>query len=95
MTENKHRPIRIGAVSYLNSKPLVYHLGQLAENAELSLDYPSLLADQLAAGELDVALIPSIEIIRNPECELISDACVASCGPVLSVRRIFKLTNSD
>ncbi|MCA9039435.1 MAG: menaquinone biosynthesis protein [Planctomycetaceae bacterium] len=86
MTENKHRPIRIGAVSYLNSKPLVYHLGQLAENAELSLDYPSLLADQLAAGELDVALIPSIEIIRNPECELISDACVASCGPVLSVR---------
>ncbi|MEZ6049161.1 MAG: menaquinone biosynthesis protein [Planctomycetaceae bacterium] len=86
MTDNKHRPIRIGAVSYLNSKPLVYQLSQLAADAELTLDYPSLLADQLAAGELDVALIPSIEIIRNPNYELISDACVASCGPVLSVR---------
>ncbi|MAT15723.1 MAG: hypothetical protein CMJ46_10705 [Planctomyces sp.] len=80
------RTLRIGAVSYLNSKPLVYRLAELAPDAEVTLDYPSRLADQLNAGELDVALIPSIEIIRNPSLRLISDACVASCGPVLSVR---------
>ncbi|QDU78724.1 Chorismate dehydratase [Polystyrenella longa] len=86
MTDNQCRPLRIGAVSYLNAKPLVYRLAELAPAAELKLDYPSRLADQLAAGELDVALIPSIEITRNPSCKLISDACIASCGPVLSVR---------
>ena len=44
--------IRIGAVNYLNTKPLVYELEALAPNAELVLDYPSRLADQMARGEL-------------------------------------------
>jgi chorismate dehydratase len=56
--------IRIGAVSYLNSKPLVHELETLAPQAELTLDYPSRLADQLARGDLDVALIPVIEYFR-------------------------------
>ena len=52
-------PIRIGAVNYLNTKPLICDLDLLAPDAELILDVPSRLADLLAAGELDVALIPS------------------------------------
>ncbi len=79
-------PIRVGAVSYLNSKPLIEDLEELAENAELMLDYPSLLADDLAAGRIDVGLIPSIEVIRSSEYEIISNACVATQGPVLSVK---------
>lgn len=79
-------PIRVGAVSYLNSKPLIEDLEALAENAELMLDYPSLLADDLAAGRIDVGLIPSIEVIRSSEYEIISNACVATQGPVLSVK---------
>ena len=42
--------IRIGAVSYLNSKPLIHDLNALAPQAELILDYPSRLADRLARG---------------------------------------------
>jgi chorismate dehydratase len=61
------RPVRIGAVRYLNSKPLIYRLEELAPRAELRLDVPSRLADDLAAGELDVALIPSIEYFRHGE----------------------------
>ena len=53
--------IRIGAVSYLNTKPLVYQLEALAPDAELVLDYPSRLADRMAKGTLEVALIPVIE----------------------------------
>jgi chorismate dehydratase len=56
--------LRIGAVNYLNTKPLIYDLETLAGDAELILDYPSRLADQLQNGQLDVALIPVIEYFR-------------------------------
>ena len=36
--------IRIGAVNYLNTKPLIYDLEELAPEAELVLDVPSRLA---------------------------------------------------
>jgi chorismate dehydratase len=77
---------RIGAVSYLNSKPLLVDLPSLLPAAELRLDYPSRLADDLAAGRLDAALIPSIEFFRGTGYELVSDACVAARGPVFSVK---------
>jgi len=80
------RRIRIGAVTYLNSKPLVEGLAGLCPAADLILDYPSRLADQLARGALDVALIPSVESFGNPDYEVVSDACVATRGEVLSVR---------
>lgn len=83
-------PVRIGAVSYLNSKPLIEGLPELAPQAQLILDYPSRLADELAAGRLDVALIPSIESFGDPDYEIVSDACVASRGPVLSVKLYFR-----
>lgn len=82
----RDRPLRIGAVSYLNSKPLVEDLAELASEAELVLDVPSRLADDLSAGELDVALIPSVEVLRDADYEIVSDACVATRGPVLSVK---------
>ncbi len=78
--------IRVGAVSYLNTKPLVFGLDRLAPYAEISYDLPSRLADDLAAGRLDVALIPSVEYLQNPAYTIVSDACIACRGPVLSVK---------
>ena len=78
--------LKIGAVSYLNSKPLIEGLGEISDRIELILDYPSVLADRLGRGELDAALIPSISCFQNPAYEIISDACVATRGPVLSVK---------
>ena len=80
------RQLRVGAVSYLNTKPLVFQFQELAPNADLILDVPSRLAQRLASGELDVALIPSIEFFQNPEYTIVSDACIACRGPVLSVK---------
>lgn len=80
------RPLRIGAVSYLNSKPLIEGLAEAAPEAELVLDYPSRLADALGRGELDVALVPSIVCLLAPHYEVVSDACVATRGPVMSVK---------
>lgn len=78
--------LRIGAVNYLNSKPLIEGLADLAPSADLVLDYPSRLADALSRGTLDVALVPSIASLLDPEYEVVSDACVATRGPVLSVK---------
>jgi len=78
--------MRIGAVSYLNTKPLVYRLTELAPQHELIFDLPSRLADDLAAGRLDVALIPSIEYFQNPAYRIVSDACIGCRGPVRSVK---------
>jgi chorismate dehydratase len=79
------RGIRIGAVNYLNTKPLICDLEQLAPEVELVLDVPSRLADLLGAGELDVALIPVIEYFRAGCYSIVPDISIATRGPVLSV----------
>jgi chorismate dehydratase len=79
--------LRVGAVNYLNSKPLIERLPDLAPEIDLQLDLPSRLADRMAAGELDVGLIPVIEFFRG-EGEgytFIPGIAIASRGPVLSV----------
>src|SRR5262245_48768745 len=90
MKNNASQRLRIGAVNYLNSKPLIQGLAELAPEAELVLDFPGRLADRLTAGALDVALVPSIACLLEPDYEVVSDACVAARGPVLSVKLYFR-----
>jgi len=78
--------LRLGAVSYLNTKPLVFGLAERAPQIEIVYDVPSRLADDLQAGRLDVALIPSIEYARHADFTPVSDACIGCRGPVLSVK---------
>ncbi len=78
--------IRVGAVTYLNARPLIFSLAKLAPQVEIVIDLPSRLADALAAGTLDVAMIPSIEYARGRGYTIISDACIACDGPVRSVK---------
>ncbi|PHQ34337.1 hypothetical protein CEE69_15045 [Rhodopirellula bahusiensis] len=80
--------LRLGAVSYLNTKPLIETLPErLGQLGKLRLDLPSRLARDLAAGKLDIALIPSVEYFRGgDDYEIISDAAIACRGPVWSVR---------
>jgi chorismate dehydratase len=80
-----HATIRVGAVNYLNTKPLICDLEQIAPEVDLVLDVPSRLADLLAAGELDVALIPVIEYFRAGGYTIVPDISIATRGPVLSV----------
>ncbi len=77
--------VRIGAVNYLNTKPLICDLEQLAPQAELILDVPSRLAELLADGHLDVGLIPVIEYFRAGRYSIVPNIAIASRGPVLSV----------
>ncbi len=78
--------LRVGAVNYLNTKPLVYRLERLAPRADVIFDLPSRLADGLADGRFDVALIPSIEFFHDLGYRIVSNACIGCRGPVLSVK---------
>jgi chorismate dehydratase len=80
--------VRVGAVRYLNTKPLVHGLAGLG--FDVVYDLPSRLADSLAAGTLDVALIPSIELFRGDGYRIVSDACIGCRGPVMSVKLFFR-----
>mgnify|MGYP002628054655 FL=1 len=95
LMSHQRKPLKIGAVSYLNSKPLIEGLHDLSDDAELILDVPSQLADDLGNGLLDVALIPSVESFLDSAYEIVSDACVATHGPVLSVKLYSRVHPGD
>lgn len=78
------RPIRLGAVHYLNVRPLVYGLERDARFT-LRFDAPSRCALLLAAGEIDLGMIPSIEYARAAEYRIVPGLCIASHAEVASV----------
>jgi chorismate dehydratase len=84
---------RIGSVSFLNAKPLIYGLeGQ--PNLSLSLDVPSRLLAGLERGDYDVALLPVIDYRRLPGLRLLTAGGICCDGPTLTVR-IFSTTPID
>jgi chorismate dehydratase len=77
--------IRIGVVDFLNARPLVHGLDK-ERGVELLHDRPSRLAQSLRRGELDVALVSSIECFRSPELRVVPEIGICSEGPVRSVK---------
>lgn len=73
--------LRIGAVSYLNTRPLIRGL----DPRRLVLDVPSRLAARFFAGELDVALLPVFEVLREGGGLVVDDVAIACRGEVYSV----------
>ncbi|MGV3484034.1 MAG: menaquinone biosynthetic enzyme MqnA/MqnD family protein [Planctomycetaceae bacterium] len=86
--------LRVGAVSYLNSRPLICGLRERLKGiGTLTLNLPSRLADDLRAGKLDVALVPSIEYLSGIDrgYRAVSNAVIACRGPVWSVRLLSRV----
>jgi len=79
--------LRIGAVSYLNTLPLVEGMkqGVAADRIALSYATPAVLADRMAGGELELALLPVIELARIPDLELVPGLGIVTRGPSRSV----------
>ena len=78
---------RLGAVSYLNSRPLVWGL-ERSPRFVVRYDVPSRCAELLHEGAIDVGLIPSIEYLRGPArtpYSIVPDVSLASRGAVASV----------
>lgn len=81
------KKIRVGAVSYLNTKPLIYGFeqGLMKDDVELIIDYPANIADALIKDEIDIGLVPVAVIPKLKEHHIISDYCIACNGEVASV----------
>ena len=76
---------RLGSVSYLNSKPLIYGLDE-ADDLSLALDVPAKLIDALRAGAVDIALLPIIDYQRLAGLCIVPSGGIGSNGPTLTVR---------
>jgi chorismate dehydratase len=79
-------PRRLGVVSFLNAKPLIAGLERDA-SVELVFAVPSRLPAMLDAGDIDVGLVPVIDIgLRRERWRIVSDACIGCDGETLTVR---------
>ena len=84
--------LRVGAVSFLNTKPLIYPLlnKEIRTDIALSVDVPSRIATLLSEGKLDVGLIPIIEYFRakpsGTDYCIFPNISIASDGSVKSIQ---------
>ena len=78
----------IGVVPYLNAEPLVAALREppLADEVQVCSEVPSLLANQLLAGELDAALVSIGAVLPEPSLRLLPGYCIASHERVRSIQ---------
>jgi len=79
-------PVRLGAVSYLNTLPLIEGL-QACADLRLTLAAPSRLLPMLESGDVDLARAPVVDALRaGPELEAVPAGAIGSDGATLSVR---------
>ena len=90
----EQQPWRIGAVSFLNAKPLICGLSERAD-VELVCDVPSRLPALLDDGCVHVALTPVVDMVRSQRSwKIVSDACIGCDGETMTVR-VFSRTPPD
>ena len=79
--------LRVGIVNFLNSKPLAWGFlkGHHADLFAPSYHPPAMVARLLSQGNLDVGLVPSIEVQKIPGLKVLPDLCVAATHEVRSV----------
>ena len=89
------RPVRLGAVSYLNARPLTWALDRAPERWEIRYDVPSVCAQLLHAGDVDLGLVPSIDYLQSPDYRLVPGVGIGSLGPVASVALFTRVPVQD
>ena len=84
-------PILLGAVDYLNARPLTYGLDRRSDLFSLRYDPPSQCAELLHAEQIDVGMIPAIEYCRGPEYSIVPGMGIISERSVASVALFTKV----
>ncbi|MFP5040514.1 menaquinone biosynthetic enzyme MqnA/MqnD family protein [Parasediminibacterium sp. JCM 36343] len=81
------KKIKVGAVSYLNTKPLLHgiHKSGLIDSIELVEAYPSIIAGWLVDGTIDIGLVPVAIIPKLKESHIVTDYCIGAEGAVATV----------
>jgi chorismate dehydratase len=77
--------VRIGAVGYLNARPLTWALDRDPARWTIRYDLPAVCAGLLQAGDVDLGLTPSIEYLHDPGYRFVPGIGIGSRGAVTSV----------
>ncbi|HUQ96896.1 MAG TPA: menaquinone biosynthesis protein, partial [Chitinophagaceae bacterium] len=79
--------IKVAAVSYLNTKPLLYGIKRhgVLKKMDLIEDYPAKIAQLLIENKVDVGLVPVAIIPKLKDWHIITDYCIGADGAVASV----------
>jgi chorismate dehydratase len=87
------RRLRISAISYLNTAPLMWDFehGHLGQHFDVSYTVPSLCAQAVAEGTADIGIIPAIAYQTIPDLVIIPDIAIAARGPVRSILLVSKV----
>ena len=84
-------PVRIGAVGYLNARPLTWALDAAPGRWTIRYDLPSVCSSLLHAGEVDLGLVPSIDYLQDPDYRFVPGVGIGSRGPIASVALFTKV----
>lgn len=90
-------PLRISAISYLNTAPLMWDFENgetaqaLKQHFEFTYTIPAKCADELKAGETDIGIIPAAAYTTIPDLVLIPDVSIASKNQVRSILLVSKV----
>jgi chorismate dehydratase len=77
--------VRIGAVGYLNARPLTWALDRDPSRWQIRYDLPAVCAGLLQSGAVDLGLTPSIEYLHGSDYKFVPGIGIGSRGPVASV----------
>ena len=78
-------PLRVGAVGYLNARPLTWALDRDPDRWRVRYDLPAVCAELLRAGQVDLGLTPTVEFLFAPDYRFVPGVGIGSDGPVASV----------
>src|SRR6266849_5655046 len=90
-------PLRISAISFLNTAPLMWDFEQgesaakLREHFEFSYTIPSRCAEQLKEGSADIGIIPVAAFTDIPDLMILPDVAIAAKNRVRSILLISKV----
>jgi len=86
LPESKSEKLRVCAVSFLNTTPLVWGMLRGAQRGFFDLDFqiPAACADQVASGAADIGIIPSFELTRQA-LDIVPGTGIICHGPVRSI----------
>ncbi|SRR5581483_2488524 len=87
------RRLRISAISYLNTAPLMWDFENTPVGPQFEISYtiPSNCARALAEGSADIGIIPAAGYSRIPDLRILPDVAIAAKGAVRSILLISKV----
>lgn len=87
------RKLRISAISFLNTAPLMWDFehGSAGGDFEIAYTVPSQCADALRAGTADIGIIPAAAYASIPDLVILPEVAIAATNPVRSILLVSKV----